>query len=304
MQLQKGSVVALVTPMTSDYKVDTTSLRKLLQYHIQSHTDGLCILGTTGEATTLTMAEREQVLEITVDECKHKMPILVGTGAIDPQHIKEHTSQAIHMGCDASLVVTPYYVKPPQRGLVRHYHAVADMGLPVIMYNVPGRTGVDMSPATIGLCAEHPNIIGVKEATGDVPRLAQIISEVRKHRRSSSDDDYQDFLSYSGDDGTCADFVLSGGHGCISVTANILPQQMHNVMSSALLGDAAKCHELNDSLDILHQRLFVETNPIPTKYALCKMGMITSDTMRPPLTTLDPIHFASLEEALKLAGAV
>ena len=175
--MKQGSTVAIVTPFTTTGKVDFPSLRRLLQFHIKSETDGLCILGTTGEASLLTMDERKSVLDVAVEEVKGKIPIMVGTGAIDPAEVKSMTLQAIDCGCDASLIVTPPYIKPPPRGLVKHFTSMADLGLPVVMYNVPGRTAVDMSPETIALCAkEHPNIVAVKEATGDVSRVEAIRS--------------------------------------------------------------------------------------------------------------------------------
>jgi len=172
--MRQGSYVALITPMTPQGSINIPQLRSLLQFHLASGTDGLCILGTTGEASVMTMSERKTVLDVAVEECKGKIPILVGTGTIDPQHVKEQTMQAIDCGCDASLVVTPYYVKPPQRGLIRHFLDMADLGLPVCIYNVPGRTGVDILPESIGKIAGHENIVAVKEATGDVSRVSAI----------------------------------------------------------------------------------------------------------------------------------
>lgn len=289
--LKKGSTVALVTPMNPDGSLDLPSLRTILRHHVASQTDGLCILGTTGEATTLTMEERRIVLELAVEEVKDKIPILVGCGTINPTSVKEQTLQAIDLGCDAALIVTPYYVKPPQRALIKHFTDVADLGMPVVCYNVPGRSGVDMSDETVRICSEHKNIVGIKDATGDLSRVS--------HLREICGDD---FLMYSGDDGTSAQFVLDGGDGGISVTANIAPQRMHDMMKAAIAKDGDKVKELNDPLDVLHNRIFCESNPIPTKYALMKMGMMPSDMARPPLCQLDTEYHSFIEEALKSNG--
>lgn len=291
--LGNGSYVALVTPMTKTGTVDLSALRSTLKWHVESGTDGLCILGTTGEATTLSMKEREEVLEITVDEVKGKMPILVGTGTINPDAVREQTLQAIDMGCDGALVVTPYYVKPPQRALVKHFQTVADLGLPVIMYNVPGRTAVDMSAETIALCAEHENIVGLKDATGQIERVEGI-------RKLCGDD----FLLLTGDDSTGVDFMVKGGDGCISVTANVSPAKMHQIMSLLLEGKADEAMRINADLEMLHDKLFVEANPIPVKWALQRMGQITTGYCRPPLAELDPEYNAIIEKALETGGCI
>jgi len=295
--LKKGSTVALVTPMKPNGDVDLQSLRGLLRYHVISGTDGLCILGTTGEATTLSMKEREEVLKVAVEEVKGKIPILVGTGTINPNSVREQTLQAMDLGCDAALVVTPYYVKPPQRGLIKHFTDTADIGLPVILYNVPGRTGVDLLPDTIAICAnEHENIIGVKEATGDISRVQKIKDALSKTGYS------KDFLLYSGDDGTTADFVLSGGHGCISVTANVAAKQVHDVIMAALDGNIEKVNELNNPLMKLHENLFVESNPIPAKWATRRLGLMEHGAIRPPMVEMEEKHIPLLEESLLAAG--
>lgn len=297
--LKKGSTVALVTPMTSSGDLDLQSLRGLLRYHVMSGTDGLCILGTTGEATTLSMSERETILKIAVEEVKGKIPILVGTGTINPNSVKEQTMQAMDLGCDAALVVTPYYVKPPQRGLVQHFLKAADIGLPVVLYNVPGRTGVDLLPETIAICAnEHENIIGVKEATGDISRVKQIKDALNDSGYSKTDD----FLLYSGDDATTADFVKCGGHGCISVTANVAAKQVHDVIMAALDGDEEKVKEINKPLMKLHDNLFVEANPIPAKWATQRIGLMKSGGIRLPLVEMDENNYPLLEESLRTAG--
>ena len=171
MPMQQGSSCAIITPMLDTGKIDLNSLRNLLQYHLDSGTDNLCILGTTGEASVMSMDERAQVLKTAVEMVKGKMPILAGCGTINPNNVKEMTKQAIDLGCDASLLVTPYYVKPPQRGLIKHFSDMADLGLPVVMYNIPGRAKVDLTPESTAILAEHPNIVGLKDATGDLDRV-------------------------------------------------------------------------------------------------------------------------------------
>ena len=297
--MRQGSYVALITPMTPTGAIDFEGLRALLQFHAEAGTDGLCILGTTGEASVMTMAERKSVLDVAVEEVKGKMPILVGTGTIDPQHVKEQTLQAIDCGCDASLVVTPYYVKPPQRGLMKHFESMADLGLPVCIYNVPGRTGVDFLPKSIGEIAGHPNIVAVKEATGDVSRVVKI-REACEANGVSSDS----LLLLSGDDGSTDEFVLLGGDGCISVTANVAPSHMHNLMMAALKKDKDEVERINAPLRNLHQDEFCEANPIPIKWAVERIGKIDCAYLRPPLDELAPEHHKTLENALKVAGLI
>ena len=295
--MRQGSYVALITPMTPTGAVDLPSLRLLLQFHLESGTDGLCILGTTGEASVLTMAERKAILDVAVEEVKGKIPILVGTGTIDPEHVKEQTLQAIDCGCDASLVVTPYYVKPPQRGLIRHFETMADLGLPVCIYNVPGRSGVDFLPESIGQVAGHPNIVAVKEATGDLSRVAKIHEACEANGVPK-----ESLLLFSGDDGSTDEFVLGGGDGCISVTANVAPSRMHNLMMAALKKDQDEVKRINAPMSRLHQDEFCEANPIPIKWALKRIGKIDCAYLRPPLDELSPDFHGVLENALKEAG--
>ena len=325
--MRQGSYVALITPMSETGAIDFPTLRSLLQFHLESGTDGLCILGTTGEgkstvssmlfkyyifgmhmltihiindyitASVLTMDERKKVLDVAVEEVKGKIPILVGTGTIDPEHVKEQTLQAIDCGCDASLVVTPYYVKPPQRALIRHFETMADLGLPVCIYNVPGRTGVDFLPESIAKVAGHPNIVAVKEATGDVSRLAQI------HKACEANGVPKDkLLLLSGDDGTTDKFVLDGGDGCISVTANVAPARMHDLMMAALKKDTEEVYRINAPLRSLHTDAFCEANPIPIKWATKRIGKIDCAYLRPPLDELAPEFHGVVEQALIEAG--
>lgn len=221
------------------------------------------------------------------------MPILVGTGTINPNSVKEQTLQAIDLGCDAALVVTPYYVKPPQRALVKHFHTVADLGLPVMLYNVPGRTAVDLSAETIALCATHDNVVGLKDATGQLERVTGIRELCGK-----------DFLLLSGDDGTSADYIVEGGNGCISVTANVSPAKMHRMMSLLLEGNLEEAKRINAELDPLHNKLFVESNPIPVKWALQRMGKMPTAFCRPPLCEMALEHYSIVEEALTTSGCI
>jgi 4-hydroxy-tetrahydrodipicolinate synthase len=293
--LKKGSTCALITPFTENGKIDVAGLEKLIDIHLEAETDNLCVLGTTAEASVMSMEERALVLTTIVNKAKGKIPLLVGTGTIDPVSVKRNTQQAIDLGADASLVVSPYYVKPPQRGLVRHFTDAADMGLPVILYNVPGRTAVNILDETIATLAEHENIVGIKDATGDICRLTSL-------KKILGEEGSKNFLKYSGDDGTTTDFLLEGGDGCISVTANIVPKQMHDMVHSALDGDDKKAVELNKPLALLHKRLFVESNPIPCKWAASRLGLISNAYCRPPLDVMDPQYINYVEEALAAAG--
>jgi len=296
--LKPGSSVALVTPFDeSTGNIDYPALRQLLQYHLEAGTDNLCILGTTGEASVMSMDERAQVLKIAVEEVKGQMPILVGTGTIDPVHVKAMTQQAVDLGCDASLVTTPYYVKPPQRCLIQHMVTAAEhYGLPVCIYNVPGRTAVNMLDESIAIAAQHENVVAVKDATGDLSRVANLRNEL------SRNDVVDDFLLFSGDDGTSMDFILGGGDGCISVTANVAPTAMHRLVEACRAGDAERAAEINAPLAALHQKLFCEANPIPAKWAVHRLGLTKSPWCRPPLDAMDPLYATDVEDALRQAG--
>merc|ERR1712032_243106 len=228
------------------------------------------------------------------NKAKGKIPLLVGTGTIDPVFVKKYTQQAIDLGADASLVVSPYYVKPPQRGLIEHFTKMADMGLPVILYNVPGRTAVDLSDETIATLAQHDKIVGIKDATGDISRLTSL-------KNVLGEEGSNNFLKYSGDDGTTIDYLLEGGDGCISVTANIAPKDMRSMVHAALEGKDELAMELIQPLSLLHKRLFVESNPIPCKWVAKRMGLTAHSYCRPPLDELDPKYYEFLEEALVFA---
>jgi len=298
--MKPGSSVALVTPFDrTTGEINYASLRQLLQFHVESGTDNLCILGTTGEASVMSMEERAKVLTVAVEECKGRMPILVGTGTIDPTHVKAMTQQAADLGCDASLLTTPYYVKPPQRCLIQHMVTAAEhYGLPVVIYNVPGRTAVNMLDESIAIAAQHPNVVGVKDATGDLTRVASLKAALAKNGVTAG----EDFLLYSGDDGTSMDFILGGGDGCISVTANVAPNAMHRLVEACRAKNAELAAEINRPLQLLHQKLFVEANPIPVKWAVHRLGLTDSAWCRPPLDAMDPAFGPDVEEALRQAG--
>ena len=286
-----GSLVALVTPMHSDGSIDWESLAKLLEMHVEAGTDGIVSVGTTGESATLTVLEHTEVIAFTVNQLNGRIPVIAGTGANSTQEAIELTEAAQRVGADACLLVTPYYNKPTQEGLYRHHMAIADaVDIPQILYNVPGRTAVDMLPQTVARIAKHPNVVAIKEATGKLERVAEI--------RSLIDDN---FLLYSGDDATAMEFILLGGKGNISVTANVAPKEMHELCKAAIAGDRETASRINAPLDVLHHKLFLESNPIPVKWALKEMGLI-SEGIRLPLTPLSEQYRSELRDALQQSG--
>lgn len=294
MPMRKGSTCALITPFTDDGKIDLPGIKKLVDFHLKNGTDNLCVLGTTAEAAVMSMEERELVLTTIVNEAKGRIPLLVGTGTLNPESVKAMTQQAIDLGADANLLVNPYYVKPPQRGMIKHFSTIADMGLPVILYNVPGRTASNIEDETVVLLSEHEHIVGIKDATGDLSRLASLKSLLGVRDA--------DFLKYSGDDGTTEDFIAQGGDGCISVSANLVPKELREMVHAGLNGDYDTATKLNEPLKLLHNNLFVESNPIPCKWAAKRMGLIDSAFCRPPLDILDPKYERMVEDALRSAG--
>lgn len=289
--------MALTTPFSPDTNtIDVPTLERQLQLHMESGTQNLCLLGTTGEASTMSMKERATVINTAIEICKGQIPLLVGSNTPDTHH------QARDLGADSVLVVTPPYVKPPQRCLVQcMVDAAKTSQLPTIIYNVPGRTGVDMTDASIAEAASaHENIVGVKDATGNVTRVGSLREELQKNNA--------DFLLYSGDDATSLEFVRRGGDGCISVTANVAPKAMAEMMQLALQHDEEamifpKAEEINNHLLGLHMDLFCESNPIPVKYAMSRLGY-GSPWCRPPLDTLDPSYTAVVDEALRKASLI
>ena len=287
----KGSIVALVTPMNSDGELDWDALEQLVEFHIDGGTDAIVAMGTTGESATLNEKEHCAVIQRVIKCVAGRVPVIAGTGANSTQEAIDLTRCAKEQGADAALLVTPYYNKPTQEGLYLHYKAVAEaVDIPQILYNVPGRTACDMLPETIGRLSSIENIIGVKEATGELDRLDSI-------KKVSVDG----FEIYSGDDSTCTEFILQGGDGTISVTANIEPAQMHKMCEAAMAGDRELAEQLNSSLKPLHRDLFLEANPIPVKWALFEMGKI-KDGIRLPLTRLSEQYRLTLNEAIASAN--
>ena len=286
----QGSIVALVTPMEEDGALDAGSLRALVDFHIAQGTDAIVAVGTTGESATLDDAEHCEVIRLVVEQAAGRVPVIAGTGANATSEAIHLTRHAKELGADACLLVTPYYNKPTQEGLYRHYRAVAEaVDIPQILYNVPGRTGCDLLPETVARLAPVPGIVGVKEATVDLERLRRI-------RESCG----PDFALYSGDDATACAFCLQGGHGVISVTANVAPRLMHDMIAAALAGDAARAGELDARLEALHRDLFVESNPIPVKWAVHEMGLIKTG-IRLPLTWLSDGCHDTVRRAMRQA---
>ncbi|GAB2190721.1 4-hydroxy-tetrahydrodipicolinate synthase [Sessilibacter sp. MAH1] len=289
----KGSIVALVTPMTADGQVDWKSLQELVEWHVEKGTDSIVAVGTTGESATLTVAEHGEVIAKIVNQVNGRIPVIAGTGANATAEAIELSKAAKEAGADACLSVTPYYNKPTQEGLFQHYSMIAkSVAIPQILYNVPGRTAVDMKTETVVRLSKVANIIGIKEATGDVPRAIDLMAQVGK-----------DFLVYSGDDATAVELMIAGGHGNISVTANVVPDQMAKLCALAMSGQAEQARALNESLMPLHQALFLESNPIPVKWAVAEMGKI-GHGIRLPLTNLADQFHQPLRDALKNAGAL
>jgi len=287
----RGSYVALITPMTDEGLVDYAGLKQLVEYQIANGTDGLIIMGTTGEAATIPFKEQLDVLAAVIQQVAGRCQILAGNGSNSTAEAVEKTQQLNEFAIDGFLTVTPYYNKPTQKGMIAHFKAVAAAARkPVLLYNVPGRTGVDMLPTTVGELSQIEQIVGIKEATGSMTRLAEIQQCCEA-----------DFSLLSGDDATAAEFVLQGGHGVISVTTNVAPAQMAAMIQAALAGDRQIAETIDRQLQALHRDLFIESNPIPTKWALRRMGLISSDFARLPLTRLEPIHQVVIEQALQQA---
>lgn len=286
----QGSIVALVTPMTEDGSLDTASLQRLVEYHIEQGTDGIVAVGTTGESATLDNAEHCKVIRLVVEQARGRVPVIAGTGSNSTAEAITLTREAKAVGADACLLVTPYYNKPTQEGLYLHHKAVAEaVDIPQILYNVPGRTGCDMLAATVGRIARIPNVIGIKDATGKLERLAEIQAVVT-----------DDFLLFSGDDATAAEFCLRGGHGVISVTANVAPRLMHEMVAAARAGDRVLTEAIDAKLAALHRDLFIESNPIPAKWAVSAMGLIEPG-IRLPLTWLSEACHSSVRAAMMQA---
>ncbi|WP_193073839.1 4-hydroxy-tetrahydrodipicolinate synthase [Pseudomonas sp. FME51] len=286
-----GSLVALVTPMDSRGSLDWQALERIIDFHLEQGTDGIVAVGTSGESATLDMDEHKEVIRRVVDQVAGRIPVIAGTGANSTSEAVELTEAARSVGADACLLVTPYYNKPTQEGLYQHFKFIAEaVAIPQILYNVPGRTACDMLPDTVVRLADIPNIIGIKEATGDLQRAREVIERVGER-----------MAVYSGDDPTAVELILLGGKGNISVTANVAPKAMHDLCIAALHGDADTARRLNDLLMPLHKQLFIESNPIPVKWALHEMGLI-EDGLRLPLTSLSAGCQPVVREAMQQCG--
>ncbi len=288
-----GSMVALVTPMHEDGSLDFAALHRLIDFHVENGTDALVVVGTTGESATLDMEEHCEIIRASVEHTRGRIPVIAGTGANSTTEAIELTRCAKQAGADGCLLVTPYYNKPTQEGLYRHFKAVAEaVPVPQILYNVPGRTGCDMLPETVERLAPIPNIVGIKEATGNLDRAREIL------RRCGDKLDL-----YSGDDATALDCILLGAKGDISVTANVAPRAMHDLCRLGREGKEQAARAINDRLMGLHKNLFVESNPIPVKWALQEMGLIMGG-IRLPLTPLAEKYHETVRQAMRAAGVI
>ena len=289
----KGSIVAIVTPMNADGSLDMTAFRELIDFHIEQGTDGIVVVGTSGESPTVNVEEHELLIQVAVDHAAKRIPIIAGTGGNSTKEAIELATFSKKAGADASLTVVPYYNKPTQEGLYQHFKAIAEaVDMPHILYNVPGRTVADMSNDTVLRLAQIRNIVGIKDATGNIGRGTELLQRAPK-----------DFAIYSGDDASTLAFMLLGAHGAISVTANVAPKLMHEMCVAALNGEVAKAREINFKLLGLHLDLFIEANPIPVKWAVARMGKM-QNFLRLPLTPLTVGSQALVEKAMRTAGVV
>jgi 4-hydroxy-tetrahydrodipicolinate synthase len=286
-----GSLVAIVTPMLEDGRLDLARFKGLIDWHIAEGTDGIVVVGTTGESPTVDFDEHKELIRVAVEHAKGRIPVIAGTGGNSTAEAIELTESAKKNGATASLSVVPYYNKPTQEGLYRHFRKIAEaVDLPMFLYNVPGRTVADLHNDTTLRLAEVPGIIGIKDATASMERGTDLIRRAPRN-----------FAIYSGEDSAALALMLLGGHGVISVTANVAPRLMHEMCAAALVGDVKRSRELNLRLLPLHQKLFVEANPIPVKWALAQMGMIGAG-LRLPMTPLSDRYYDTVREALAEAG--
>ena len=287
----QGSLVALVTPFDGDNRVDYTSLKRLIDFHVEQGSDGLVIAGTTGESPTLERSEHIELIGRAVEIAAGRIPVIAGTGSNSTQQSVKLSKAVADTGIAAYMAVVPYYNKPTQEGLYRHYTAIADaIEEPLLMYNVPGRTVADMLPETIARLAGHENIFGVKEATGSIERLKEIQALVP-----------ESFRLYSGDDFTLRPFIEQGGHGVVTVSGNVVPKQVATLARLAAEGKAAEAKALDDRLQPLNKMLFCESNPIPVKWAVSEMGLMEPH-IRLPLTSLSARHHEDMRSAMRAAG--
>jgi 4-hydroxy-tetrahydrodipicolinate synthase len=286
-----GSIVALVTPMHDDGRVDYDALRRLIDWHVAEGTDCIGVVGTTGESPTLSVEEHCEVIRVAVEHAAKRVPVMAGAGANSTAEAIELTRFAKKVGADCTLQVVPYYNKPTQEGIYRHFRAVAEaVDLPVVLYNVPGRTVADLQHDTVLRLAQVPGIVGIKEATGDIARAAWLVREAPAG-----------FAVYSGDDPTAVALMLLGGHGNVSVTANVAPRAMHELCVAAMAGDAKRATEIHMRLLPLHKQLFVEPNPVPVKWALARLGRC-GGALRLPLVALSDAAQPVVERALRDSG--
>lgn len=286
-----GSIVALITPMHDDGSVDYDSLRRLIDWHIAEGTNCIGVVGTTGESPTVNVDEHREIIRVAVEQCAGRVPVMAGAGANSTQEAIELSEYAKRVGADCTLQVVPYYNKPTQEGIYRHFEAIAkSVDIPMVLYNVPGRTVADMSVDTALRLAQVPGVIGIKEATGNLERASWLIKEAPPH-----------FKIYSGDDPTAVALMLLGGHGNVSVTANVVPHTMQAMCAAAMAGELKQATELHMQMLPLHQALFAEPNPIPVKWALARMGKAGS-TLRLPLTPLSDTVSKQLEAVMQKCG--
>lgn len=289
--MMQGSLVAIVTPMFEDGRLDIPSLNALIDFHIDQGTDGIVIVGTTGESPTVDFDEHCLLIKTAVSQVNRRVPVIAGTGANSTKEAINLTQKAKELGADACLLVAPYYNKPTQEGLYQHFKAVADaVSIPQILYNVPGRTGCDISNDTVLRLAAHPNIVGIKDATGGIERGTDLLLRTP-----------QDFAVYGGDDATAMALMLLGGKGVISVTANVAPKLMHEMCVLAIAGDVMAARAINAKLFALHQKLFIEANPIPVKWVLAEMGLIKTG-IRLPMMNLSAQYHEALRNACAAAA--
>ncbi len=289
----KGSIVAIVTPMLEDGGLDLAAFRALIDFHIAQGTDGIVVVGTTGESPTVDLAEHELLIRVAVEHAAGRIPVIAGTGANSTREAIELAAFSNKAGADASLTVVPYYNKPTQEGLYLHFKAIAEaVDMPHILYNVPGRTCADMNNDTVLRLAQISNIVGIKDATGDIERGSDLLQRAPK-----------DFAVYSGDDASTLALMLLGAHGAISVTANVAPRLMHEMCMAALNGEVDRAREINFRLLGLHRHLFIEANPIPVKWAVARMGKM-KNVLRLPLTPLSAASQGMVEDAMRQAGVI
>ena len=286
-----GSIVALITPMHEDGSVDYDALRRLIDWHIDEGTDCIGVVGTTGESPTVSVEEHWEIIRVAVEHARGRVPIMAGTGANSTREAIEHSRYARKAGADCTLSVVPYYNKPSQEGIYRHFKAIAEaVDVPMVLYNVPGRTVADMQVETALRLAQVPGIVGIKEASGEIDRAAWLIKLAPKG-----------FSIYSGDDSTAVALMLLGGHGNVSVTANVAPRAMHALCDAALAGNAREAAAIHLKLLPLHKTLFVESSPAPTKWAMAKLGLCGA-ALRLPITPLTEAGQKSVEQAMRESG--